>query len=466
MPSARTPAPSEPLEPRRLLAASPLLIEGTEGADVIRVRQTGSAVWVARNGSLRVHAARDVSSIVVEARGGDDLFIADPSVKLHVTVYGGDGDDHLRGGPNRDRLHGEAGADRVYGGAGNDQLYGGEGTDTVSGGDGDDVLVTLGGDADRLAGNGGRDNFWADAGGTDPATADALADLAAGDVRHAVPSFMSYRIRQSGSTYRTVPVPTELAGQELDDPVAAASVTRWADVSDGPLFASGGPSEHDIDQNLAEDCYFMAGLSSIAKLAPEVITDNVVELGDGTYGVHFRREDQDVFLRVDGDMPASGSGALAYAGLGEERSAWVPVIEKAFAFFRESQGTYVSINWGKMSEAYDALGLPSLGRIFSTTGFDRDGGLLEGIAMRLARGDSMLYSTLDVQPQGSRLRPDHILMIDRVIRNDAGQAVSVVLRDPHKNDGAVVADGVNDGYITITAAEAAAWMEAVSWCRL
>ena len=83
-----------------------------------------------------------------------------------------------------------------------------------------------------------------------------------------------------------------------------------------------------------------------------------------------------------------------------------------------------------MSEAYDALGLPSVSRTFSPTGFDRDGGLLEGIAMRLARGDSMLYSTLDVQPEGSKLRPDHILMIDRVIRDDAGQAVSVVLRDP------------------------------------
>src|SRR3712207_8918291 len=52
-------------------------------------------------------------------------------------------------------------------------------------------------------------------------------------------------------------------------------------------------------------------------------------------------------------------------------------------------------------------------------------GLLEGIDRRLVRGEAVLYSTLDVQPQGSKLRPNHVLMIDRVVRDQAGAAVAL-----------------------------------------
>ncbi len=461
-------AHAEAFESRRLLSASPLLVDGTEAADVIRVRQTGSAVWVTRNGSLRVHQAAAVSGIVIDARGGNDLVLADASVKVPVTVYGGEGDDQIRGGGGGDVLHGQAGADRVHGGPGNDRLYGGAGADGVMGGEGNDILVTLGGgegDGDHLAGNSGRDNFWADAGAPDATGADTLLDLAADDFRHAVPSFVSYRIRQSGNTYLTVPVPTELAGQDLDDPVVSPLVSGWRDLSGGPLFAPSGPTEHDVDQNVAEDCYFLAALSSIAKLRPDVITDRVVDFGDGTYGVHFLRGGLDEFVRVDGDVPVNASGAPFYAGLGEEGSVWTAVVEKAFAFFRRSQGTYSSLDFGGMSEAYEALGQGGTGRVSDPADFDRYGGLLEGIDRRLALGHAVLYSTLDVQPEGSKLRRDHILMVDRVLRDETGGAVALVLRDPHKNDGPIAWDGVNDGYITLTAAEAAAWMDAIAWCN-
>jgi hypothetical protein len=42
----------------------------------------------------------------------------------------------------------------------------------------------------------------------------------------------------------------------------------------------------------------------------------------------------------------------------------------------------------------------------------------------------------------------------------------VVLRDQYKTDPPTVKDGSDDGYVTITAAEAAAWMAGVMWVKV
>jgi len=46
------------------------------------------------------------------------------------------------------------------------------------------------------------------------------------------------------------------------------------------LFASSGPSKDDIHQGGLGDCYFLAGLSAVAKTAPNVIQQSIVDLGD------------------------------------------------------------------------------------------------------------------------------------------------------------------------------------------
>lgn len=55
-------------------------------------------------------------------------------------VYGGPGNDVLRGGDGGETLDGGPGTDFVHGGAGNDDLTGGEGRDQVFGGPGNDFL--------------------------------------------------------------------------------------------------------------------------------------------------------------------------------------------------------------------------------------------------------------------------------------------------------------------------------------
>jgi len=89
--------------------------------------------------------------------------------KSHDEIFGGDGDDIIRGfvddpllnmsGPiEGDYLDGGAGDDWIIGSPGNDQIYGGDGNDYLQGFDGDDLI--FGGDGnDVLAGGPGNDTL-------------------------------------------------------------------------------------------------------------------------------------------------------------------------------------------------------------------------------------------------------------------------------------------------------------------
>lgn len=435
-------AHAEALEDRSLLSAG-LVVDGTDRADTIRITQSGSTVSVTRNGVTTRRSG--ITSVTVNAKRGNDRITADESVKVPLV------------------LKGDAGNDTLVGGAGDDRLYGGTGYDSLAGGSGDDVLVTLGGgtEQDRLTGNAGHDNFWLDADGRD-----RMSDLGANDIYHKVASFYTYRVARSDGSVATTKVPLALSGQDLPDPVASKYARGWKDFSGRPLFAAGGPTEHDVEQNGVGDCYFLAPVSSIAKVAPQRLTDRIVDLGDGTYAVHFERDGGHHFVRVDGDMPLDAAGDPFYAGLGRDGSIWAAVLEKAWAFFRKGLGTYDSINWGKVSEPYRALGTAGLNRAYAASVFNSKGGMLEVLDSYLDRGYSVVYSTKDSQPAGSKVRPDHVVLVDRVVRDGKGNAVGVVLRDQYKTDDPDVKDGRNDGYVTLTAAQAAAWMEGVMWCKV
>ena len=188
------------LEPRRLFAAAPLVINGTAGADIIEIAQTATAYVVTVNGVAKQHPIANVSNIDVKCGDGDDILIGSPELILGFYADGGNGNDRMIGGQGPDTMGGAAGKDVLYGGLGNDRLNGaggndkvlGEaGSDRVYGGDGNDYMdggssvdrLYLGNGLDTAFGSGGNDIFYAidrasdqifGGSGQDTATADVI----------------------------------------------------------------------------------------------------------------------------------------------------------------------------------------------------------------------------------------------------------------------------------------------------
>ena len=107
-----------------------------------------------------------IDKVVVYAQGGDDKVHVHKNKNAHLVVaelYGGPGDDDLKGGSGNDQLFGGEGDDKLKGGKGSDFLAGGAGDDDLKGGSdagsdggGDDILVGGDGD-DKLHGGKGFD---------------------------------------------------------------------------------------------------------------------------------------------------------------------------------------------------------------------------------------------------------------------------------------------------------------------
>ncbi len=94
----------------------------------------------------------------VSGRGGADAIWGGGG---NDSLYGADGDDTLDGGSGDDHLTGGNGSDILRGGQGRDTLQGGSGRDFLSGGDGDDQLFG-GSDDDILVGGRGADYLRGD----------------------------------------------------------------------------------------------------------------------------------------------------------------------------------------------------------------------------------------------------------------------------------------------------------------
>ena len=132
--------------------------------DANRVRARGDCTQVNRNTAL-CPTTEDIAQIRLGNR--DDS----ATVESLVTVFGGDGNDVLRGSSGGDRLNGERGNDTLHGLGRGDDLTGGPGRDRVFGGSGDDDLFDGETDAQAAAdlyrGGSSRDTrFQADVGDT------------------------------------------------------------------------------------------------------------------------------------------------------------------------------------------------------------------------------------------------------------------------------------------------------------
>lgn len=160
----------EPLEARRLLAVSAIFSAPSgvlsvfgDGADnTITVSRNAAGGILVNGGAVSIGGGTptvaNTGLLQIFGMSGQDTLSLDeangalPSAHL----YGGDGNDTLRGGAAADLLFGQAGVDTLLGQGGADQLFGGAAADTLTGGDADDQLFGQN-DNDRLVWNPGDD---------------------------------------------------------------------------------------------------------------------------------------------------------------------------------------------------------------------------------------------------------------------------------------------------------------------
>ncbi len=135
-----------------------LTVTGTNAADRIKLNTdlVGSRRTVRlmdESGEEFSFSGRDVVTVEVSLRGGDDIFTAtrastqatSPNLDVsggtgHDTIIGSNGDDILRGDSGMDTLSGGAGDDQLDGGADDDILSPGIGADLINGGSERDVF--------------------------------------------------------------------------------------------------------------------------------------------------------------------------------------------------------------------------------------------------------------------------------------------------------------------------------------
>jgi Ca2+-binding RTX toxin-like protein len=163
-------------------AADVIIVNGTNGDDIIDIVGSGSSVSVlglsARVNILNSEGAND--SLVINALGGEDGVTATtlPAGVIKLTIDGGAGDDTLLGSQGADTFLGGAGDDFIFGDNGNDVAFmganndvfqwdPGDGSDTVEGQDGTDTLLFFGANIAEnvdVTANGGRVIFFRNVG--------------------------------------------------------------------------------------------------------------------------------------------------------------------------------------------------------------------------------------------------------------------------------------------------------------
>jgi len=277
-----------------------LRVLGTNASDVITLQQNGlSITLITGEGSETFIGAFD--TLWIYGFGGDDTIRLTNTVTIASVIYAGDGDDNV--------------------------FTACTATDWVYGGEGSDLLVSVGGGADHVTGDYGRDSFWADG---DDLIRDVSSTETGARTVHVIESF--YQPWTDDETFDDY-VPLEIAGQDLRDPALYGWATGYVNYAPSPLFTD-GPDFDDIDQGGVGDCYYLAALASLSDSDPDIISEMIAPMGDGTFAVRYFRDKQEHYVRIDADLPVNGNGQIIYARMSAEGEMWVPLVEKAYCFFR------------------------------------------------------------------------------------------------------------------------------------
>ncbi|MFB3890727.1 MAG: MBG domain-containing protein [Phycisphaerae bacterium] len=383
------------------------LVLGTDGADTITLSQTGTRITLTTSAGSQDFAG-SFFSLDVYGFGGNDVIRLTSSVTVGATVRGG---------------------------TGNDQIFAaGQGADTLYAGDGNTLLVSIGGGNDTLVGGAGLVSFWADS--TDTLLNVTAAETSAKSVHLITSFYQPYTTDPSAPGY----VSTTIAGQNFQDPTLGSGATGYMNYASSPLFAD-GPQYNDIRQGQVGDCYLLAALASLADRSPMVINQMITSLGDGTYAVRFYRDGQEVYLRLDADLPVNGS-SLSYAKLSPQGETWVPLVEKAYAYFRTGANSYPSVEGGWPGSVFTAV---AGGTYEYRDTIDSGVDLAGYISTHLGAGHGM---TAISGGGGGPVVGDHVYMVQCVETTPSG--IFVTVYNPWGYDGASYDSNPNDGLLRLS----------------
>jgi Ca2+-binding RTX toxin-like protein len=120
-----------------------LAVGGTLGDDTIFFTPAGNSggINVSINGVSQGTFTPTGRILAYGQAGNDDIQVAG-SISLSAWLYGGDGNDRLKGGAGNNVLEGGDGDDTLIGGKGRNLLIGGLGADRIIGNAGDDLLIS------------------------------------------------------------------------------------------------------------------------------------------------------------------------------------------------------------------------------------------------------------------------------------------------------------------------------------
>jgi uncharacterized delta-60 repeat protein len=135
---------ADPVNPGKTVLFVGTQDDATTGAGVANTikfsRSTTGSTTVTVDG-VNTTFTQAVDRIVVYGNGGDDTIQPQGTVSIPVEIYGGAGNDKIKGGTGADVLVGGDGDDLITGGVGRNFMVGGLGADKVIGDVDDDILV-------------------------------------------------------------------------------------------------------------------------------------------------------------------------------------------------------------------------------------------------------------------------------------------------------------------------------------
>jgi hypothetical protein len=407
-------------------AIATFVILGTNRADSILVSQQDNRLILKTPAGQQTFSAPNDSpwgGILIYGFDGNDSIRLDASVSssLTVTLHGGEGNDNL--------INNSPAQATIFLGTGNS------------------TVVTVGAGLSTIYDGPGLNSFWIN-------TRDRLVNLGAEEVA----ARAVHRIAAFTSPKPGVVVPLTIAGQTMVQPTARYAYSNL--FANRPLFV-GVPQYNDIRQGALGDCYFLAGLSSLAQKDPVFLQQAIVALGDGTYAVRFFRSDgSEAYFRIDAQLPTYGNRP-AYANLARNGQAlWVPLLEKAFAQFRRGTNSYSSIEGGWMSEAYRAIANASTSWVYTTSTANT---LAQNIANYLASGKAVTAGSYSYPP--SPIVGGHAYQVLSSSYDTVKKTWYVTVYNPWGVDGRSFDSNSSDGLLRLTAAQFKACFYALNICN-